>query len=707
MAAKQNRTIALVASATLVLGALPAVLGLARADAALPPAQDTSAFCAQVPDGYGDFADIEASIHRRTIRCLAFAQVANGKSPTQFVPDEDVTRGQMASFIARAIDLANSLSLIDLADLPAPSTDHFGDDDGSPHEASINRLASAGIIRGVTLEEFSPDAIVSRAQMATFINGTQRFLSGGAAPFTSVEDYFVDDADSLHQDNINAIAAVGITQGADRVNYAPSSSVRRSNMATFIARYLAVLHANSVIDELPEAGPPAEPSNATLRFVPTETIRLVVGTEADTIELTASGLPEGTYRVTLIEDGNVTFDAGQYSFSDTGSAGRAAIGSTGAQIVRANGLAVSPTTSVGGLAAVAGAVTVEVQALAFGQMRAVIYPDDDVAGSGPALDGSRRPTVPFGIAGRVISFPPVAPAGALGSAATVLLNDEEANVIVARIGATDASYGYDDNDKLYLETKDAPLTMADFERLLGPGDTLDGASTYAAEPSGVSELILHNLAPAPPEAVVESASETGATITVAGLQAGATANVYLAADGASFAGSALRASSATDSDAGTDGFQIEVSGLAAATSYEFYVTQTVGGEESLPKHTTPGPETTLVTASPGAPEVLSASVQGGRPGGTVLLDFSEPVTALSGGAAKVQVECVEMVLGLIPKTTKRTGTAVGTPVDADTMTVTMNGNVPGAGTCKASVGAGAFADGGGTPNPAKADIPIS
>lgn len=707
MAAKQNRTISLVASAALVLGALPAVLGLARAEAALPPAQDTSAFCTNVPEGYGDFADIEASIHRRTIRCLAFAEVANGKSATAFVPDEDVTRGQMASFIARAIDLANNLSEIDLADLPGPSTDHFADDDGSPHEASINRLASAGIIRGVTLDQFSPDAIVSRAQMATFINGTQRFLSGGTAPFTSVEDYFVDDSDSLHQDNINAIAAVGITQGADRVNYGPSSSVRRSNMATFIARYLAVLHANSVIAELPEAGPPTEPSNATLRFAPTELVRLVVGSGVDTVELTATGLPEGTYRVTLVADGNVTFDAGQYSFSDEGSTGRAAIGSTGAQIVKANGLAVSPTTSVGGLAAVAGAVTVDVQALAFGQMRAVIYPDDGVAGSGPALDGSRRPTVPFGITGRVDSFPPVASAGALGSAATVLLNDEEANVIVARIGTTDASYGYDDNDELYLETKDAPLTMADFERLLGPGDTLDGASTYASEPAGTSALILHNLAPAPPQAVVESASETGATITVSGLQPGATANVYLAADGASFAGSALRASSSTDVAPGTDGFQIEVTGLAATTSYEFYVTQTVGSEESLPAHTTPGPETTLVTASPGPPAVLSVSVQGGRPGNTVLIDFSEPVTALTGGAAKVAVVCVESLLGLPLKTTTRTGTAVGAPVDADTMAVTMNGNVPGTGTCKAGVGAGAFADGSGTPNPAKADIPVS
>ena len=63
----------------------------------------------------------------------------------------------MASFIARALDL------------PATSTDHFSDNEGSVHEADINRLATAGITSGCAPDHFCPLAAVTREQMAAFL----------------------------------------------------------------------------------------------------------------------------------------------------------------------------------------------------------------------------------------------------------------------------------------------------------------------------------------------------------------------------------------------------------------------------------------------------------------------------------------------------------------------------------------------------------
>ncbi len=84
--------------------------------------------------------------------------ITAGCSPTLFCPDGLVTRGQMATFLARALDL------------PATSTDFFTDDEGNTHEGNINRVAAAGITAGCGPNTFCPNGLVTRAQMATFLS---------------------------------------------------------------------------------------------------------------------------------------------------------------------------------------------------------------------------------------------------------------------------------------------------------------------------------------------------------------------------------------------------------------------------------------------------------------------------------------------------------------------------------------------------------
>jgi hypothetical protein len=240
------------ASAALVAAVSTTTLPAAAAEP--PPAQDTTAFCANVPADFGGFTDIETNIHRRTIRCLAYARITQGRTSTTFAPGDPVTRGEMATFIARTIDRANDLEVAALQDLPPASSDEFTDDDGSTHEDSINRLAAAGVVDGRTDASFAPGAIVTRDQMARFINNAQEFLSNGVA-FTTVEDYFVDDETSVHEASINGIASGGITAGIDATHYGPLLPVLRANMATFIVRYLALLHEVGAIEALPEELP--------------------------------------------------------------------------------------------------------------------------------------------------------------------------------------------------------------------------------------------------------------------------------------------------------------------------------------------------------------------------------------------------------------------------------------------------------------------
>ncbi|MCP3885865.1 MAG: S-layer homology domain-containing protein, partial [Propionibacteriaceae bacterium] len=78
----------------------------------------------------------------------------------QYCPNANVTRGQMAAFLTRALNL------------PPQDTDTFTDDDGSVFEANIEALATAGITKGCnppTNDRYCPDANVTRGQMAAFL----------------------------------------------------------------------------------------------------------------------------------------------------------------------------------------------------------------------------------------------------------------------------------------------------------------------------------------------------------------------------------------------------------------------------------------------------------------------------------------------------------------------------------------------------------
>lgn len=106
----------------------------------------------------GIFTDVASSMHRADINGIAAANVAAGCSEGRYCPTVAVTRGQMASFLARALDL------------PAVTRDRFSDDDGTTHEGAINALAAAGITGGCATGRFCPNAPVTREQMAGFLH---------------------------------------------------------------------------------------------------------------------------------------------------------------------------------------------------------------------------------------------------------------------------------------------------------------------------------------------------------------------------------------------------------------------------------------------------------------------------------------------------------------------------------------------------------
>ena len=220
---------------------LPALVILAVLTGSVTPVAPAAAV---VPP----FTDVAGHRFEADIEWLRQAEITVGCGGGRFCPDEVVTRGEMASFLTRALAL------------PPAATDAFTDDDGTAHEDAINRLAAAGISSGCAPTRYCPRNVVSRGQMATF-------LSRGLELAAAVRDWYSDDDRSSHQTTINNLAESRITQGCGHGLFCPTSDVTRGQMAAFLHRALTsegpsapcpLLPATNVwnrrVDGLPVAG---------------------------------------------------------------------------------------------------------------------------------------------------------------------------------------------------------------------------------------------------------------------------------------------------------------------------------------------------------------------------------------------------------------------------------------------------------------------
>jgi uncharacterized repeat protein (TIGR01451 family) len=120
----------------------------------------------------------------------------------------------------------------------ATATD-FTDDDFSIFEDDIEWLFSAGITRGCnppTNDQYCPEDTLTRGQLAAM-------LTRGLELPASSRDFFTDDDDSEFENDINAVAATGITLGCNppaNTNFCPDDSVTRGEMAAMFDRGLSL-----------------------------------------------------------------------------------------------------------------------------------------------------------------------------------------------------------------------------------------------------------------------------------------------------------------------------------------------------------------------------------------------------------------------------------------------------------------------------------
>ncbi len=180
------------------------------------------------------FDDVTGGVHRGSVEALAMAGVTPGCSLdwTRFCPEDPVTRGQLALFLARMMGLESSTEKTEQAQKT------YQDVTDTTLASAVSAVTRAGIMPpcSVAPATFCADGPVPRVQLAIFLTRALDLPVSAVVDGSRFGD--VDDVATADVAAIEAIATAGITRGCDRdgVRFCPERNVTRAQAATFLAR---------------------------------------------------------------------------------------------------------------------------------------------------------------------------------------------------------------------------------------------------------------------------------------------------------------------------------------------------------------------------------------------------------------------------------------------------------------------------------------
>jgi uncharacterized protein YkwD len=198
----------------------------------VPTARSIDAACPSGRVPSAGFVDVAAG-QQRAVDCLAWWQVAEGIDGRHYAPSRTVTRAQMASFLARAIERSGGT-------LPSPGPQRFTDvDPSSAHGPAIQSLARAGVLGGYPDGSFRPHTAVDRAQVARLLVQGFEHRTGTAMPGPST--HWFTDVGGPNTRVINQAAHAGWATGDGAGSFGPHEDLQRGHLALFLTRWLDTL----------------------------------------------------------------------------------------------------------------------------------------------------------------------------------------------------------------------------------------------------------------------------------------------------------------------------------------------------------------------------------------------------------------------------------------------------------------------------------
>ncbi|MBC7324695.1 MAG: 5'-nucleotidase C-terminal domain-containing protein [Moorella sp. (in: Bacteria)] len=179
------------------------------------------------------FADIKGHWAQKDIELMAERGVVHGVAPDKFAPDAQITRAEFAAMLVNALGVAESGKL--------PFKDVPGD---SWYAQSVTRAYAAGLVKGVSADEFAPLAQITRQEMAAMLVRALARLGYPAEvdadEGTQILSRFADRQEIAPwaADALAAAVKAGLVAGRGDGLAAPAAGATRAEAVVMIKRVL-------------------------------------------------------------------------------------------------------------------------------------------------------------------------------------------------------------------------------------------------------------------------------------------------------------------------------------------------------------------------------------------------------------------------------------------------------------------------------------
>ncbi len=179
------------------------------------------------------FTDITGHWAADNILFAASRGLLSGTSETTFSPNTGITRGMFATALGRLADInPDSYQTGEFTDVKADAY----------YAPYVNWAAQKGIVNGATATTFSPDANITREQMAVILTNYAKNM-GYSLPATQEAVTFADNTQisSWAAAEVKAMQQAGILAGKDGNRFDPKGTATRAEAATVLRRFVEIV----------------------------------------------------------------------------------------------------------------------------------------------------------------------------------------------------------------------------------------------------------------------------------------------------------------------------------------------------------------------------------------------------------------------------------------------------------------------------------
>ena len=191
---------------------------------------DTTVYAKWTPEVVlvNPFVDVKASDYFYDAVLWAYyakPQVTNGLDATHFGPSATCTRGQIVTFLWRALgEPAPTITKNPFEDVK--ESDYF--------YKAVLWAVEKGVTNGTDATHFSPNASCRREHAVAFL-----YRAAGKPEYSNKTNPFVDVTSSAYYyDAVLWAVEKNITKGMDATHFGPASACQRSQIVTFLYRFM-------------------------------------------------------------------------------------------------------------------------------------------------------------------------------------------------------------------------------------------------------------------------------------------------------------------------------------------------------------------------------------------------------------------------------------------------------------------------------------